>query len=105
MSEREVTPEAMNVMLDQMEATQEEAEGVEVEEAVRKQREAQFEEMVIRLMANGFTRRNAKRFIIAQSKKQYAKFVKQAKANMNKPKPHIELTPEELAEENLSPTE
>ena len=96
MSEREVTPEAMNVMLNQIEETQEQEEGIEIDEAVRKQREAQFEEMVNRLMKNGFTRRNAKRFIISQSKKQYAKFIKQAKANMNNPKPHIELPPEEL---------
>ena len=96
MEERAVTPEAMNVMINQIEAQQEEEAGIEAEEAIIKQREAQFEEMVVKLMKNGFSRRNAKRFIISQSKKQYAKFVKQAKANLNKPKPHIELTPEEL---------
>lgn len=97
MEERQLTPEAMNVVLNQIEEEQEKQEGIEADEAVMRQREAQFNEMVERLMKNGFTRRNAKRFIISQSKKQYAKFIKQVKANAGKEKPHIELTEEELA--------
>jgi SOS response regulatory protein OraA/RecX len=97
MNERAVTPEAMNVMLNQIDETEEKASQAEIDEATMAQRKADYDKMVQRLVGNGFTTRNAKRFIASQSRKMYNKFISQAKANAAKPKPLIELTPEELA--------
>ena len=58
------------------------------------QRQKQYDDIIEHLMKNGFTRRNAKRYVISQQKKIIRKFLKRAKKNAALPKQKIEISEE-----------
>jgi len=62
----------------------------EFSDEMMKQRQQKYEELINQLMKNGFTRRNAKRYIESTTKKQIKQFHKAAKKSQNKPKLYIE---------------
>lgn len=62
----------------------------EFSDAMIKQREKQYEELIERLMKNGFNRRNAKKYIESVTRKQIKKFNKAVKKAQKQPKIYIE---------------
>lgn len=60
-------------------------------------RQKRYEEMIVKLMEQGFSRRNAVRYIKSQSNKVMKKFQKQARLQASKEK--IYIPPEEVLEQ------